>query len=46
MNAHSATTARARTGGPETDGPQLVEHLAGWLLVVVIAMLVTRLGLI
>ncbi|MER5770943.1 SCO1431 family membrane protein [Streptomyces sp. NPDC001985] len=37
--------ARTRTGGPD-DRSGLAEHLAGWTLVVVIAMLVTRLGLI
>ncbi len=43
----SATTAdrvRARTGGPD-DGPEIVEHVLGWILVVVLAMLITRLGL-
>ncbi|GLF96443.1 SCO1431 family membrane protein [Streptomyces yaizuensis] len=38
---------RTRTGGPDDDRrSELVEHLAGWALVVVIAMLVTRLGLL
>ncbi|MET8568176.1 SCO1431 family membrane protein [Streptomyces sp. NPDC004783] len=46
MTAHTATAARARTGGPEDHGPKLVEHLAGWGLVVVIAMLVVQLGLL
>ncbi|MFF8019195.1 SCO1431 family membrane protein [Streptomyces sp. NPDC007929] len=46
MTAHSATTTRVRTGGPRDDGPKLVEHLMGWALVVVVAMLVTRLGLL
>ncbi|MEU6367579.1 SCO1431 family membrane protein [Streptomyces sp. NPDC046931] len=46
MTATSATAARlrARTGGPRDDGPKIVEHIAGWVLVVVLAMLVTRLG--
>ncbi|MET7644504.1 SCO1431 family membrane protein [Streptomyces sp. NPDC005426] len=35
---------RARTGGPE-DGSKLLENVLGWTLVVVIAMLVTQLGL-
>ncbi|MET9802761.1 SCO1431 family membrane protein [Streptomyces sp. NPDC006368] len=37
--------SRARTGGPKDDGPQLFEHIMGWVLVVVFAMLVTRAGL-
>ncbi|MEU6993514.1 SCO1431 family membrane protein [Streptomyces sp. NPDC046465] len=47
MTATSATAvrAKARTGGPEEDGPKLLEHLAGWTLVVVLAMLVTQIGL-
>ncbi|NBM18375.1 SCO1431 family membrane protein [Streptomyces sp. GC420] len=36
---------RARTGGPK-EGPEILEHVAGWVLVVVLAMLVTRLGLL
>ncbi|MEU9229627.1 SCO1431 family membrane protein [Streptomyces massasporeus] len=46
MTAHSATAVRVRTGGPREDGPRLVEHLMGWALVVVVAMLVTQLGLL
>lgn len=46
MTAHSATAARARTGGPKDDGPKVLEHVAGWTLVAVIAMLVTQLGLL
>ncbi|MGW1725306.1 SCO1431 family membrane protein [Streptomyces sp. NPDC002306] len=46
MTAQSATTARARTGGPREDGPKILEHVVGWALVVVIAMLVTQLGLL
>ncbi|MFI6209832.1 SCO1431 family membrane protein [Streptomyces sp. NPDC051041] len=46
MTAHAATTARVRTGGPEGDGPELLEHVMGWALVVVIAMFVTQLGLL
>lgn len=47
MNATTlqARRAAARTGGPRTDGPRALEHVLGWTLVVVIAMLVTRLGL-
>ncbi|NGO47240.1 SCO1431 family membrane protein [Streptomyces ureilyticus] len=53
MTATSATAGRlrsgrlqTRTGGPEDDGPKILEHLAGWTLVVVLAMLVTQLGMI
>ncbi|MET8247932.1 SCO1431 family membrane protein [Streptomyces sp. NPDC005202] len=46
MTAHSAIAARARTGGPKDDGPNTLEHVLGWTLVVVIAMLVTQLGLL
>ncbi|MEV6618016.1 SCO1431 family membrane protein [Streptomyces sp. NPDC051051] len=47
MTAHAATAAaRTRTGGPEDDGPKIFEHVMGWTLVVVVAMLVTQLGLV
>ncbi|MFF1307144.1 SCO1431 family membrane protein [Streptomyces sp. NPDC058307] len=48
MTAQSAAAAaaRTRTGGPQDDGPKVVEHIAGWVLVAVIAMLVTQLGLL
>lgn len=46
MTANAATVTRARTGGPREDGPKILEHLLGWTLVVVLAMLVTRLGLL
>ncbi|GGX08482.1 SCO1431 family membrane protein [Streptomyces lomondensis] len=46
MTAHSATAGRVRTGGPQEDGPKIVEHVMGWVLVVVVAMLVTQLGLL
>ncbi|MFI6660737.1 SCO1431 family membrane protein [Streptomyces sp. NPDC050523] len=46
MTAHSATAARTRTGGPEDDGPKIFEHVMGWTLVVVVAMLVAQLGLL
>ncbi|MFF4546472.1 SCO1431 family membrane protein [Streptomyces sp. NPDC001435] len=46
MTAHSATATRVRTGGPKDDGPKIVEHILGWVLVAVVAMLVTRLGLL
>ena len=48
MTAHSASAARtrSRTGGPKVDGPKIVEHIVGWTLVVVIAMLVTQIGLL
>ncbi|MEV0441402.1 SCO1431 family membrane protein [Streptomyces spectabilis] len=55
MTASSATATatvlqareglRARTGGPEEDGPALLEHVLGWTLVVLLAMLVTQTGL-
>ncbi|MGW1228429.1 SCO1431 family membrane protein [Streptomyces sp. NPDC001478] len=35
---------RARTGGPD-DRSKLLENVLGWILVVAVAMLVTRLGL-
>ncbi|MGW1817983.1 SCO1431 family membrane protein [Streptomyces sp. NPDC002125] len=40
----SAYARRARTGGPQ-DGPKILEHILGWTLVVVLAMLVTQAGL-
>ncbi|MEU9303649.1 SCO1431 family membrane protein [Streptomyces sp. NPDC048269] len=48
MTANSAApTARVRnlvrTGGPE-DGSSRLEHVLGWVLVVVIAMFVTQVG--
>ncbi|MFE9021824.1 SCO1431 family membrane protein [Streptomyces sp. NPDC007808] len=46
MTAHSVTTVRIGTGGPKDDGPRIVEHVMGWTLVVVVAMLVTQLGLL
>ncbi|MCS0604476.1 SCO1431 family membrane protein [Streptomyces sp. LP11] len=46
MTAHPATATRVRTGGPQEDGPEILEHVMGWTLVVVIAMLVTQLGLL
>lgn len=46
MTATSTTAARVRTGGPKDDGPKIVEHIAGWILVMALAMLVTRLGLL
>ncbi|MEV7343745.1 SCO1431 family membrane protein [Streptomyces sp. NPDC093544] len=42
----TATAVRARTGGPKDDGPRILEHVAGWTFVVVLAMLVTQLGLL
>ncbi|WP_326843605.1 SCO1431 family membrane protein [Streptomyces sp. NBC_01558] len=47
MTANSATAfrLRARTGGPREDGPKILEHVLGWTLVMVVAMLVTQLGL-
>ena len=48
MTAHSASAARTRTrtGGPKGDGPKIAEHVMGWTLVVVVAMLVAQLGLL
>jgi hypothetical protein len=46
MTANSATATRVRTGGPKEDGPKALEHAMGWTLVVVVAMLVTQLGLL
>ncbi|MEV6014302.1 MULTISPECIES: SCO1431 family membrane protein [unclassified Streptomyces] len=48
MTASSATAARLRdrTGGPGGDGPKILEHVLGWIFVVVVAMLVTQLGLL
>ncbi|MFJ8108461.1 SCO1431 family membrane protein [Streptomyces sp. NPDC096132] len=46
MTAHAATASRARTGGPRDDGPKIAEHVMGWVLVAVVAMLVTQLGLL
>ncbi|MGW1539589.1 SCO1431 family membrane protein [Streptomyces sp. NPDC002309] len=46
MSAQSVTADRVRTGGPKDDGPKIVEHIAGWALVVVLAMLVTQVGLL
>ncbi|WP_329015770.1 SCO1431 family membrane protein [Streptomyces sp. NBC_00690] len=46
MNIYaSETRARTRTGGPD-DGSRVLEHIVGWTLVVVLAMLVTQLGLL
>ena len=46
MTSVTAGRVRARTGGPKDDGPKIVEHIAGWTFVVVLAMLVTQLGLV
>ncbi|GHH46429.1 hypothetical protein GCM10018775_37490 [Streptomyces umbrinus] len=48
MTTTSATAGRvrARTGGPKDDGPKILEHVVGWTFVVVLAMLVTQLGLV
>ncbi|MEU9122674.1 SCO1431 family membrane protein [Streptomyces sp. NPDC048506] len=47
MPSTSATAPRAhtRTGGPKGDST-LLEHLAGWTLVIVLAMLLTQTGLV
>ncbi|AGP57191.1 SCO1431 family membrane protein [Streptomyces rapamycinicus] len=39
------TGLHARTGGPSDGEDHLLEHLLGWSLVVVLALLITRLGL-
>ncbi|MCX4402119.1 SCO1431 family membrane protein [Streptomyces sp. NPDC059837] len=46
VSSATATRLRARTGGPKDDGPKILEHVAGWTFVVVLAMLVTQLGLL
>ncbi|MFF2654412.1 SCO1431 family membrane protein [Streptomyces sp. NPDC058045] len=50
MTADSAAfraRARTRTGGPGDDrGPRILEQVLGWVLVVAVALLVTRLGLL
>jgi len=48
MTTNSAidVLVRARTGGPEDDGPKILEHVLGWILVVLFAVLVTRAGLL
>ncbi|MGI5400343.1 SCO1431 family membrane protein [Streptomyces sp. CA-135486] len=49
MTSTAATAHRAeprtRTGGPDDDS-NVLEHILGWTLVVVLAMLVTQLGLL
>ncbi|MGX1855111.1 SCO1431 family membrane protein [Streptomyces sp. NPDC055299] len=45
MPTTAATAPRARTGGPQ-DGNALLEHLLGWTLVLVLAMLLTQTGLV
>ncbi|MFF6974557.1 MULTISPECIES: SCO1431 family membrane protein [Streptomyces] len=41
----AAPAPRTRTGGPD-EGSELLEHVLGWALVVLVAVLVTRLGLL
>lgn len=36
--------AKVKTGGPDDGLDKWLEHVAGWALVVVLAMLVTNLG--
>ncbi|KAA6221642.1 SCO1431 family membrane protein [Streptomyces albofaciens JCM 4342] len=43
--ASAATGARTSTGGPKDDS-SLLEHIVGWTLVVVLAMLLTQTGLV
>lgn len=40
------TGLQARTGGPSDGEGHLLEHLLGWSLVVVLALLTTGLGLL
>ncbi|WP_107103784.1 MULTISPECIES: SCO1431 family membrane protein [unclassified Streptomyces] len=43
---HTRLLFRARTGGPGDErGPKLLENVLGWTLVVLLAVLVTRAGL-
>lgn len=43
---HGLALFRARTGGPrDDDGPEILENVLGWTLVVLLAVLVTRAGL-
>ncbi|MFD8736626.1 SCO1431 family membrane protein [Streptomyces sp. NPDC059618] len=42
----TAPRLRTRTGGPKDEGPKILEHVLGWILVVAVAMLVARLGLL
>ncbi|MBA5225098.1 SCO1431 family membrane protein [Streptomyces griseoaurantiacus] len=44
--AAAAARPHARTGGPKDEHPAHLEHVLGWTLVVVLAMLVTQLGLL
>ncbi|WP_242584853.1 SCO1431 family membrane protein [Streptomyces sp. MST-110588] len=44
MPTYAAFAPRARTGGPKDDS-NLLEHIAGWTFVVVLAMLLTQTGL-
>ncbi|MBV1939664.1 SCO1431 family membrane protein [Streptomyces sp. BV286] len=48
MTTTSATAGRVRTrtGGPEDNGPKILEHVMGWTFVLVLAMFVTQLGLL
>ncbi|MHC0433173.1 SCO1431 family membrane protein [Streptomyces sp. O3] len=45
-SATAVAPARTSTGGPEDDGPKVLEHVLGWTLVVVLAMFVTQAGLL
>jgi hypothetical protein len=42
--ATQATFTKTRTGGPK-DRKELVEHILGWTLTILVAMLVTQLHL-
>jgi hypothetical protein len=44
MSNAAATAPSTRTGGPRDHG-SLAEHIAGWALVIVVAMLLTTLHL-
>ncbi|MEW2630638.1 SCO1431 family membrane protein [Streptomyces sp. NPDC048389] len=43
--AATHTLPTTRTGGPDDEG-NVLEHILGWTLVVVLAMLITQVGLI
>ncbi|MFF6792915.1 SCO1431 family membrane protein [Streptomyces filamentosus] len=46
LAARLSSRTRTRTGGPRDDrGPEILEHVLGWTLVVLLAVLVTRAGL-
>ncbi|MFF3913802.1 SCO1431 family membrane protein [Streptomyces sp. NPDC001852] len=46
MDTTAPPATATRTGGPQEDGPKILEHVMGWVLVAVVAMFVTQLGLL